>query len=73
MNSDLCVLVTLYQVFEGGGSLLRCALKIPDGRNRFESKYLMEDAEKIRALLPMHVASIGPICAIEEIFEVAGV
>ena len=72
MNNDLNLLVTLFQnLDEGRGSLLRCALKIPGGLNLFDqTEYMMEHAARVRELLPMHVASVGPICAIEQLFEV---
>jgi hypothetical protein len=71
MNSDLCLLVTLFQhITDGTGSLLRVALKVKDGRNRLDTAYLMENVAVVRELLPAHVASVGPICAIEEIFDI---
>lgn len=71
MNDDLCLLVTLFQSLGFEGRLLRCAVRVPHGADRFGSDDLMDHLDSIRALLPMHVASIGPICAIERIFEVS--
>lgn len=71
MNDDLCLLVTLYQESVGFRSLLRCALRVPGGLNLFDqTDYMMAHENRVRELLPVHVASVGPICAIERIFEI---
>lgn len=72
MNDEINLLVTLYQHTEGfGENLLRCAIKIrlkPD--EQFDREYLEENRELIKAHLPAHVASAGPIVQVEQIFEV---
>lgn len=82
MNDDLCLLISIFQAGDGlrvfgdgdfiPGTLLKCALRIPHGMNsNIDTQYLMSSAKEIHALLPEHVASVGPICAIEAIFEVS--
>ena len=69
MSDDLSLLVTLYQHHEMGDSLLKCAIKA-DRWLEFDDEHLMENAARIKELLPMHVASVGPIVDVELIFEV---
>lgn len=71
MDLDLTLLVTLADV--GGGRLLRYALFVQNGMNRFDLTCLREYDAKIALTLPLHVRSIGPIVDIEQIFGLGGV
>ena len=70
MTPDICILFTMTD----GSALYRCAVKIDNNKlpNGFETvQYWAEEenAEALRKLLPSHVASIGNVVGVEEIFE----
>lgn len=67
MSDEYNLLLTILY----NGELLQCALKVK--KDKFEDHpYWMEGEtrEALRALLPLHVQSCGPIVRAEEIFEV---
>jgi hypothetical protein len=66
-----CFIVTL--LVEGERELIDCAVKsrrdaLPPAC--VEQWHEPENSEAIRALLPQHVAEIGPIVHVEQIYEV---
>ena len=72
MSPEICYLVTL--LYKANQTLIKCAIKFKDRNNLpsdFEEDYLEpEHREWLKKQLPAHVASVGPIVALEEIFEV---
>jgi len=69
LTDKVSLLITL--LYEG--SLLRCALKV-DG-NAFDDDVFAfplepENKDIIRAALPEHIKSCGPIVAVEQIFDI---
>ena len=55
-----------------GSELVRCALKVHDSLISHETVefYLEEESKRaLHALLPSHVASMGPIVQVELLFE----
>ncbi len=72
MNSSICFLITL--LYERMGStLLRVVLKIDKNALPGDcDEFPMEPGNRkhVHSLLPEHVKSIGPIVAIETIFDV---
>jgi len=63
-------LVTLY--YEDDQSLVECVIKAHYSIIDYEEIYHWgekENRDKIHALLPMHVRSVGPIVAVKPIFE----
>lgn len=71
MDDSLCLLVTVY--YQEFGSLLECALKVKRDKlppSFDENPYRHECLVELTGLLPLHVRSAGPICKVEQIFEV---
>jgi len=73
MNDDLNLLITVY--YEEGQTLLKCAVKVEHGMNRFDYDDMInyqesENAALLNKLLPEHVRSCGPIVEVERIFEI---
>jgi len=66
MGNAICLLVDV--LYEGG--ILSCAIKIDrdDFDLDFPESIFVKDA--VRALLPLHVRSCGPVIRVQEIFEV---
>lgn len=70
MSSDRCYLITLLNGPNGINGVLQCALKVDE--KKAEEYFMEPDArERLRALLPLHVRSCGPIVDVVEIFEIA--
>lgn len=63
MGEDTCYLITLLY----GEELLKCALKV-----ELDLSYPMEPKSRkvLMDLLPLHVRTLGPIVAVEKIFEI---
>ncbi len=71
MGNDVCFLIS---VLQDGAGLLRCAVKVSrDSLKGDEEAYPMEpeNRERLHAMLPQHVRSVGPIVEVETIFEIA--
>lgn len=67
MGEYTCLLITI--LYEANNTLLRCALKL---RSKDVPEFAMEPEHRkfLHSCLPPHVASCGPIVAIDEIFEI---
>ncbi len=69
MGDDINFLITLLS----GGSLIKCALKVPRAKLTGDCEKYPREPENIGqllALLPDHVETCGPIVDVEFIFEV---
>ena len=71
MNPNVCFLLTLHYV--KFGSIMKCAVKfnrdkMPEGCESYPME--PKHREWIHSMLPTHVQSIGPIVAVENIFEI---
>jgi len=72
MSDYFCFLITLLNVDQ----LAKCALRIRAedvAGDCIEYPMEPENRAQLHALLPLHAQSIGPIVAVEQIFEVFGV
>ncbi len=69
MSDEICWLVTvLYE-----GTLLKCALRVKKAAVSQDCQDFPmepENREAIRALLPLHVRSCGPVVAVDDLFAV---
>jgi hypothetical protein len=69
MGDDICWLVTVLY----GETLIRCALKVKrDDLPSDCAEHPMEPENRcvIRALLPLHVQTCGPVVDVQDLFEV---
>ena len=73
MNDYTRYLFTLYYPDNPFTPLLKCAVKIKTAGlpSELAEADPMANREYFRQFLPPHVASLGPIVAVEEIFEIA--
>ena len=71
MSDEINWLITV--LYEANSTWLQCALKVKRAAlpgDCMEYPMEPENREMIRALLPLHVRSCGPVVAVDEIFEI---